>query len=40
MYYDDDTYDTSSNIYRSLVDKYAPLKLKKVRANQIPLMTK
>ena len=38
--YNNDMYSTFSNVFRSVVDKHAPLKRKIIRGNQAPFMTK
>ena len=35
-----ETYSTFTKVFRLLLDKHAPLKVKKVRGNQGPFMTK
>ena len=39
-YNDGQQYDTSTSIFRRVLDKHAPLKMKKLRGNQIKFMTK
>ena len=38
--YNNDIYSTFSDIFRSVLDRHAPLKWKMIRGNQGPFMTK
>lgn len=37
---ENESYDTSTDVYRSVVDKYTPLKSKNVGTYQAPIMKK
>ena len=38
--YNNDMYSTFSDVFRSVLDRYTPLKMKMIRGNQGPFMTK
>ena len=38
--YNNDMYSTFSGVFRSVLDRHAPLKRKMIRGNQKPFMTK